>query len=92
MVLSDPEAAADLRRSFDGSLKVLEGAEALEETASSPDIDHVVVASSGTGAIGALMAALRSGKDVSLANKESIVAAGRWVLPPDRTGRTAQAS
>lgn len=81
VVLSDPEAAADLRRSFDGSLKVLEGAEALEETASSPDIDHVVVASSGTGAIGALMAALRSGKDVSLANKESIVAAGRWVLP-----------
>ena len=81
VVLSDPAAAADLRRSCPGGLKVLEGAEALEETASSPDIDHVVVASSGTGAIGALMAALRSGKDVSLANKESIVAAGQWILP-----------
>ena len=81
VVLSDPEAAADLRRSSAGRLKVLEGSEALEETASGTDIDHVVVASSGTGAIGALMAALRSGKDVSLANKESIVVAGRWVLP-----------
>ncbi len=81
VVLSDPEAAAGLARSFAGRLKILSGAEALEETAVSPDIDHVVVASSGTGGIGALMAALRSGKDVSLANKESIVVAGRWVLP-----------
>jgi 1-deoxy-D-xylulose-5-phosphate reductoisomerase len=81
VVLTDPEAAADLRRISAGRVKVLEGADALEETAASRDIDHVVVASSGTGAIGALMAALRSGKEVSLANKESIVVAGQWVLP-----------
>ncbi len=61
--------------------RVLSGEQGLLEMASHPDIDHVVFASSGTGAIGALMAALRSGKEVSLANKESIVVAGPWVLP-----------
>ncbi len=61
--------------------RVLAGEQGLLEMASHPDTDHVVFASSGTGAIGALMAALSSGKEVSLANKESVVVAGPWVLP-----------
>lgn len=44
-------------------------------------INHAVFASSGTDAIHALAAALDSGIDVSLANKESIVAAGPWIMP-----------
>lgn len=87
IVLSDPAAAkkcAELLSAHAGGrikTEVLSGTEELSAPASSPEIDHVVVASSGTGAIHALMEALRCGKEVSLANKESIVAAGPWVLP-----------
>lgn len=87
LVFSDASAALRARhelRSLGARAarrSVLSGEQGLLEMASHPDIDHVVFASSGTGAIGALMASLRSGKDVSLANKESIVVAGPWVLP-----------
>ena len=57
------------------------GQEGLEALALDPDIEHVVFASSGTAAIKALCSALKAGKTVSLANKESIVVAGKWVMP-----------
>ena len=59
----------------------LSGTDALREIASDSDIDHVVFASSGVSAIKALQTALKEDKDVSLANKESIVVAGPWVMP-----------
>ncbi|MDR2179636.1 MAG: 1-deoxy-D-xylulose-5-phosphate reductoisomerase [Synergistaceae bacterium] len=61
--------------------KVLFGASGLEILSQDPDIDHIVFASSGTAAIEALQAALIAGKEVSLANKESIVVGGMWVMP-----------
>ena len=57
------------------------GEAGLEELALLPEVEHVVFASSGTGAIKALCAALKAGKTVSLANKESIVVGGPWVMP-----------
>ena len=63
----------------------LRGPEGLIAVAEDPSVDHVVFASSGTAAIPALQAALRAGKEVSLANKESIVVAGPWVMPLVRT-------
>jgi 1-deoxy-D-xylulose-5-phosphate reductoisomerase len=57
------------------------GEGALESLAELPCVEHVVFASSGTDAITALQRALTADKDVSLANKESIVAAGQWVMP-----------
>ena len=57
------------------------GDEGLEAVATDPDIQHVVFTSSGTAAIKALCSALKAGKTVSLANKESIVVAGKWVMP-----------
>ena len=53
----------------------------LEELVTQDDIDHVVFAASGTDTIKALQKALSAGKEVSLANKESIVVAAPWVLP-----------
>jgi 1-deoxy-D-xylulose-5-phosphate reductoisomerase len=52
----------------------------LEEMACLPEADVVVVATSGTAALGALLAAVRSGKQVALANKESLVVAGGIVM------------
>lgn len=57
------------------------GDEGLEAIALDPEIEHVVFASSGTAAIKSLCSALKAGKTVSLANKESIVVAGKWVMP-----------
>ena len=61
--------------------KHLESNIPIEELVVLDDIDHVVFAASGTDTINALQIALSAGKEVSLANKESIVVAGPWVLP-----------
>ena len=53
----------------------------LEELVVQDDIDNIVFAASGTDTIRALQTALSAGKEISLANKESIVVAGPWVLP-----------
>ena len=57
------------------------GDKGLEKLATDGNINHVAFASSGTQAIKALCSALKDGKNVSLANKESIVVAGKWVMP-----------
>ena len=57
------------------------GDEGLEKISSDENINHVVFSSSGTKAIKSLCTALKSGKNVSLANKESIVVAGKYVMP-----------
>lgn len=59
----------------------MSGIKAMDEIVVSDDIDHVIFASSGVTAIRALQLALKSNKDVSLANKESIVVGGPWVMP-----------
>jgi 1-deoxy-D-xylulose-5-phosphate reductoisomerase len=75
LALTPPEASSP------SPPRVLFGADGLNRISRDPEIDHVVFASSGTAAIEALQAALESGKEVSLANKESIVVAGAWVMP-----------
>jgi len=51
----------------------------LEEMASHPDIDTVVIATAGTAGLGAALAAAKAGKTIALANKESLVAAGEII-------------
>jgi 1-deoxy-D-xylulose-5-phosphate reductoisomerase len=65
----------------ENGIELLSGDEGLEDIAGSGEADHVVLASSGAEAIFALKRALESDKDVSLANKESVVAAGPWLMP-----------
>lgn len=73
---------ADTIKAFrDRGVELIAGDDGLISIAEDPAIDHIVFASSGTDAIPALQKALSSDKDVSLANKESIVAAGPWVMP-----------
>ena len=74
--------SSETARAFrDAGVELMAGSGALESLAEIPDADHVVLASSGTDAIKALQRALKADKDVSLANKESIVAAGPWIMP-----------
>ena len=56
------------------------GAQSLEELASHPDVDLVLVATVGRAGLLATLAALRAGKTVALANKEVLVMAGDLVI------------
>jgi len=51
----------------------------LDEIAASPGVDMVVIATSGTVGLRPTLAALRAGKDIALANKESLVSAGEII-------------
>ncbi|NLL36442.1 MAG: 1-deoxy-D-xylulose-5-phosphate reductoisomerase [Fretibacterium sp.] len=76
-----PEAVKTLKAHAGGVFQVFQGPEGLLFMAQSEEVDHIVFASSGTDAIPALQVALRAGKEVSLANKESVVLGGPWVMP-----------
>jgi 1-deoxy-D-xylulose-5-phosphate reductoisomerase len=56
----------------------------LEEMASHPDIDLVIVATSGAAGLAPTLTAIRSGKIVALANKEVLVMAGAIVMAEAR--------
>jgi 1-deoxy-D-xylulose-5-phosphate reductoisomerase len=51
----------------------------LEEMASRPEVDIVVIATSGKWGLSPTLAALKAGKRVALANKESLVMAGEII-------------
>ena len=57
----------------------------MEEIASHPDVDIVVVATTGKAGLGPTIAALKAGKTVAIANKEILVMAGEII-----TGMAAQ--
>jgi 1-deoxy-D-xylulose-5-phosphate reductoisomerase len=71
----------------DGPWSVLWGEHELETLATLPEADVVLVATSGRVALPATLAAVGVGKDVALANKESLVIAGELVTQmAQRTG------
>jgi len=51
----------------------------LEDIACHPEVDIVVIATSGRSGLSPTLAAVRVGKNVALANKESLVAAGELI-------------
>ena len=51
----------------------------LEEIASHPQVDTVVIATSGKSGLSPTLAAVRAGKNVALSNKESLVMAGEII-------------
>jgi 1-deoxy-D-xylulose-5-phosphate reductoisomerase len=62
------------------------GAELLVEAATHPDVDIVINAVVGAAGLDATLAALRAGKRVALANKETLVMAGELVRAASREG------
>ena len=59
----------------------LGGADALEALATRDDVDLVVVGTGGVVSLRPVLAALRAGKVVATANKETLVAGGHLVMP-----------
>jgi 1-deoxy-D-xylulose-5-phosphate reductoisomerase len=69
-----------------GALRWASGREALIEAATHPDAEVVVNALVGAAGLEPTLAALRAGKRVALANKESLVCGGPLVLAAAREG------
>lgn len=85
--LSSLEAARTLSAHHSG-LKCLYGAEGLLELATDPDVDLVIVATSGQHGFAPTLAALAAGKEVALANKEVLIMAGELVTAAAKANNT----
>lgn len=76
------EAARDLRaRVADLDVKVVSGMEGLLEIAEMPEGSVLVTAIVGMIGIRPTIAAIKAGKDIALANKETLVTAGHLIMP-----------
>ena len=77
----DEAAAADLRvRVADLPVRVLAGMDGLCELATLPEADMVLNSVVGMVGLRPTLAAVAAGKDVALANKETLVAGGAFVM------------
>ena len=84
-VMMDKKAAADLKvRLADTPVRVAAGMEGLLEAAELPQADTVITAVVGMVGLRPTMAAIREGKRIALANKETLVCAGQLVMEEAR--------
>lgn len=78
----DPEAAKELQEKIaDTGIKVMSGMDGLLEMVSVPEADTVLTAVVGMIGIRPTIKAIESGKDIALANKETLVCAGHIIMP-----------
>ena len=81
-VLWEERAALDLRQRIkDLNVRVLSGMEGLLEICTIPTVEMVVTALVGMIGIRPTIAAIMAGKDIALANKETLVTAGHIIMP-----------
>ncbi len=78
--MDKPEAAAEVRTRIGSLTKVYEGAGGMREMIESFDVDGVVNGLVGSAGMVPTLTALENGKDVLLANKETMVMAGSIVM------------
>jgi len=77
LAVVDPAVAQALRPALPPGVELAAGPEALLAAATHPEVDKVVAAIVGAAGLPPVAAALAAGKPVALANKESLVVAGR---------------
>ncbi len=76
------ERATDLKeRLKDKTVKIVTGMDGLIEAACIPEAEIVVTAVVGMIGIRPTIAAIEAGKDIALANKETLVTAGHLIIP-----------
>jgi 1-deoxy-D-xylulose-5-phosphate reductoisomerase len=82
VALADHQALTGL--DLPAGTELRSGDDALIELATRDDVDLVVVATGGVVSLRPVLAALRAGKVVATANKETLVAGGHLVMPEAR--------
>lgn len=88
--LASEQAAQELaaQGGFGYQPQFLQGPQGLLELATDPDVDLVIVATSGQHGFAPTLAALAAGKEVALANKEVLIMAGELVTQAARASGT----
>ena len=79
-VLTDKDAAAELQKQYHGKTEILSGREGLLAAATYDKADTVLGAMVGYAGLRPTLAAIEAGKNIALANKETLVAAGHIVM------------
>ena len=79
-VLSDKEAAARLAARYHGRTEILAGEEGVLAAATYAGADTVLASMVGYAGLRPTLAAINCGKNIALANKETLVAAGSIVM------------
>ena len=79
-VLTDKEAASRLKARYNGKTEILAGEEGLLAAATYSEVDTVLASMVGYAGLRPTMAAINCGKNIALANKETLVAAGSLVM------------
>lgn len=81
VVIGDESQYLFLKEALAGQpeTEVLAGADALAEVVARPDVDVVLTALVGYAGLLPTVAAIRAGKDIALANKETLVVAGELI-------------
>ncbi|MCH8960436.1 MAG: 1-deoxy-D-xylulose-5-phosphate reductoisomerase [Bacteroidetes bacterium] len=80
VVIGEAAKAPPLREALAGTgIRVLEGPSGLCEAAALPETDIVMAAVVGVAGLESVLAAIRAGKTIALANKETLVVAGALV-------------
>lgn len=78
--VADKEAALALKKAYHGSTEILAGAEGVMAVATCAKADTVLAAMVGYAGLKPTLAAIKAKKDIALANKETLVAAGALVM------------
>lgn len=79
-VIADENRLGDLRRALDGTgIECAGGTTALQECVSIPEVDTVLTATVGYSGLAPTISAINAGKDIALANKETLVVAGELI-------------
>ncbi len=80
VVITDETCYAPLKEALaDLPIKVKLGAEAIDEVVTLPEVDVVVTAMVGYSGLMPTIAAIKAGKTIALANKETLVVAGELI-------------
>lgn len=79
VALTDERAGEEFRRRYEGSAEIYTGEKALLEAVRRSDVDLVLVAVVGMAGLAPTLEAIRAGKELALANKETLVAGGELV-------------
>lgn len=81
VVITDESAYSRLREGLqDLDMELFAGVEALVEVAARPEVDVLLNAIVGAAGLKPTVAAIQKGKDIALANKETLVVAGELIM------------
>ena len=81
-VMKNEETADELRKLLPNhSCEILYGMDGFVAVSTLPNVDVVVAAMVGMIGLRPVMEAIRAGKDIALANKETLVTAGHIIMP-----------